>query len=192
MGQLKTKNHILNGQQGRLVTWVRERSPLTIGLRIYAQIMRIIVGAPLLKYSRINDVMFIGGQHRVRGLSILRDVGITAIVNLRFEYDDRERGIGMDSHLYLPVRDNRAPTIEQLGHGVTFITQHASVGERVYIHCGVGVGRAPTLAAAYLVSTGYEPKEAWRVIREVRPFILPVRSQIIAVEQYAQHLRDYS
>lgn len=39
-------------------------------------------------------------------------------------------------------------------------------GKRVFIHCGGGIGRTGTFAAAVLISMGYEPAQA---IREVEP-----------------------
>lgn len=172
----------------RIKTWVRERSPFTIGLRLYAQIARIVIGAPLLQYSRIYPWLYVGGQHRARGWSILQQEGITAIINLRQEFDDKGGSIPSEHYLHLAVQDNHAPSLEQLHQGVSFIREQIENGGKVYIHCGVGVGRAPTMAAAYLVSEGLTPKEAWRVIRMIRPFILPVRSQIIRVEQFAKEL----
>ena len=46
-----------------------------------------------------------------------------------------------------------------------------------YIHCAAGIGRAPTMAAAYLVTTGLTPTEAWAKIKQVRPFIRPTPGQ---------------
>ncbi|MFW6082850.1 MAG: protein-tyrosine phosphatase family protein, partial [Chloroflexota bacterium] len=56
----------------------------------------------------------------------------------------------------------------------------------VYVHCGSGVGRAPTLAAAYLVFTGLTPSEAWAKIRRTRPFILPRPRQIARVAEFVE------
>jgi protein-tyrosine phosphatase len=58
-------------------------------------------------------------------------------------------------------------------------------GGGVYVHCGAGVGRAPSMAAAYLVSTGLTADEAWATIREVRPFIRPKPEQMAQIERFA-------
>jgi protein-tyrosine phosphatase len=52
------------------------------------------------------------------------------------------------------------------------------------VHCGSGVGRAPTMAAAYLVSTGLSADQAWALIRKTRPFIKPTQPQLAALEQF--------
>jgi protein-tyrosine phosphatase len=54
----------------------------------------------------------------------------------------------------------------------------------VYIHCAAGVGRAPTTVAAYLVSTGLTPDEAWALIRRTRPFIRPKVVQYEQLDQF--------
>jgi hypothetical protein len=51
------------------------------------------------------------------------------------------------------------------------------------------VGRAPTTAAAYLVSTGLAPQQAWDSIRAVRPFIRPTKVQRAALERFATDRR---
>ena len=70
--------------------------------------------------------------------------------------------------------------------------QQIEQGNGVYIHCGVGVGRAPTVAAAYLVSTGMTPEEAWTMLRAIRPFIWPNRRQRASVKQFAEELKAWS
>jgi protein-tyrosine phosphatase len=175
-------------QLGLLLDWVTRRGPLTILLRIYSQIARIIMGRPIYRYSRITPQIYIGGQYRAHGWPSMEEAGITAVLNLRKEYDDLAKGIAPERYLYLPTTDNTAPSQEQLQEGVKFISDEIANGGTVYIHCGVGVGRAPTMAAAYLVSTGMTPLEAWKTIKQVRPFIWPLRWQYKAVERFAQEL----
>ena len=45
------------------------------------------------------------------------------------------------------------------------------------------------MAAAYLVSTGHTPAEAWKQIRKVRPFIRPTPAQIAQVDAFAEKVR---
>ncbi|MBE9506635.1 MAG: dual specificity protein phosphatase family protein, partial [Chloroflexi bacterium] len=70
-----------------------------------------------------------------------------------------------------------------------FIAEEVAQGGGIYVHCGAGVGRAATMAAAYLVSTGLTPDQAWARIREVRPFIRPKPVQIAQIERFAENLR---
>jgi protein-tyrosine phosphatase len=58
----------------------------------------------------------------------------------------------------------------------------------VYIHCAGGVGRAPTLAAAYLITQGMPLDEALAQIRKVRPFINIVPQQMAGLKEFeARH-----
>jgi protein-tyrosine phosphatase len=120
-----------------------------------------------------------------RGWHWLAAQGLTADVNMRSEFDDATRGIAPGAYLWLPTHDDHAPTPEQLRTGVAFIRQVIEQGGKVYVHCGSGVGRAPTMAAAYLVSTGLSADQAWALIRKTRPFIKPTRPQLAALEQFA-------
>jgi len=151
-------------------------------------IVRIVTGAPIRSVSQITPQLHVGGQYRRRGWPRLAARGITAVVNLRVEFDDNDAGIAPPRYLYLPAVDDTPPALEQLRDGVTFMADEIARGGGVYVHCGAGVGRAPTMAAAYLVSTGMTPDEAWAHIRAVRPFIRLKPVQVAQVERFAETL----
>src|SRR5690606_26126006 len=90
---------------------------------------------------------------------------------------------------HLPTVDNEAPSLIHLEQGVDFIREYVQKGEGVYIHCWEGLGRGPTMAAAYLVSTGLTPDEAWGKIRETRPFIRPTEVQQKQLEAFVAHYK---
>ena len=148
-------------------------------------IVRILTGAPIRRVSQVTPQLHVGGQYRRRGWPELKKRGITAVVNLRTEFDDAAAGIAPERYLYLPAVDDTPPTLEQLRQGADFIAEEIARGGGVYIHCGAGVGRAPTMAAAYLVSTGLTPDEAWARIRAVRPFIRIKPEQAAQIERFA-------
>lgn len=149
-------------------------------------VVRIVTGAPIRGVSQITPQIHVGGQYRQRGWGRLTSRGITAVVNMRIEFDDNDAGIAPARYLYLPTVDDEPPTLEHLRRGVAFIAEEVEGRGAVYVHCGSGVGRAPTMAAAYLVSTGLTPDEAWAKIQTVRPFIRPKPRQIAQVERFAQ------
>lgn len=166
--------------------WLTRRSLWLIFLRLYSQIIRRLTGTPPRRYSQITPNLYVCGQYDARGLEALKSWGVTAVINLRREFDDLAAGIAPDRYLYLPTEDNTAPSQEHLRQGVEFIRSEIERGGAVYIHCGVGVGRAPTMAAAYLVSAGMTPESAWQVIRHVRPFVWPNRRQLASVREFAE------
>jgi hypothetical protein len=147
--------------------------------------VRIVTGAPRRSTSRIAPGVIVGGQYRRRGWPALERAGVTGVVNMRIEFCDREAGIAPEHYLRLATVDDEAPTQEQLRRGVAFMQEEIARGGTVYVHCGAGMGRAVTMAAAYLVSQGQAPEEAWAQIRAVRPFIRPTPPQIDAVRQWA-------
>jgi protein tyrosine phosphatase (PTP) superfamily phosphohydrolase (DUF442 family) len=162
------------------------------GLRVTAwwaadHAVRIVTGANLRRVSQITPHLHVGGQYRRRGWPRLVARGITAVVNLRIEFDDNDAGIAPPRYLYLPVVDDHAPTLEQLAEGVDFMAEEIARGGSVYVHCGSGIGRAATMAASYLISTGLTEDRAWAQIRSVRPFIRPTPVQVEQIKRFAAH-----
>ncbi|MBN1815221.1 MAG: dual specificity protein phosphatase family protein [Anaerolineae bacterium] len=152
--------------------------------------VRWIIGAPLRRVSQITPQLHLGGQYRKRGWPKLVKRGITAVVNLQAEFDDNSAGIAPARYLYLPTVDDETPTLEQLREGVTFIAKEIARGGSVYVHCHSGTGRAATMTAAYLTSTGLTPEKAWAFIRETRPFVCPTPAQAVQVELFARSVLD--
>jgi predicted protein tyrosine phosphatase len=149
---------------------------------------RRIIGAPIRTVSQIRPQLHVGGQYRRRGWPRLEARGITAVVNMRVEFDDQAAGIAPERYLYLPTVDDHAPSLEHLAAGADYVAQEIARGGSVYVHCGSGVGRAPTMAAAYLVHTGLTPAQAWDHIRQKRPFVRPTAVQIEQLERFAAQL----
>src|SRR5688500_7063853 len=114
------------------------------------------------------------------------------MVNMRTEFDDQASGIAPPRYMHLKIIDNTPPTLEHLQAGSDFIAQEIKQGGKVYIHCAAGVGRAPTMAAAYLVSAGRSPADAWKQIRKVRPCIRPTPAQIALIDALAEKVRAQS
>lgn len=166
-------------QHGAAVTW----------LWLYEKIARLWQGVSPAATSEVVERVFVGGQHYRHGLAVMRQMGIGATLSLRGEVDDQARGVAFPRHLWLPTPDNGAPTVEQMQKGVEFIRDALAAGQGVYLHCGQGVGRAPTLAAAYLITQGQTAEAALDTIRKVRPFITPTRAQWQRLEEWARRQR---
>jgi dual specificity MAP kinase phosphatase len=167
--------------RGRL----RDQGLLTTFLWVVDHSVRIVGGAPIRSMSEITPHIHLGGQHNRRGWSKLAKRGVTAVVNMRIEYDDRAAGIAPPSYLHLPTVDETAPSLEHLRHGVAFMAQQIAAGGVVYVHCASGIGRAATLVAAYMVQEGASPEQAWARIQAVRPFVRPEPCQIEQLTRFA-------
>ena len=153
------------------------QGPYVVITGLWDFMMRALTGAPMVRFSQVTPQIIVAGQYQKRGWKVLTQRGITASINMRSEFDDEAAGIAPSRHLRLVVEDNTPPTIDQLRRGVDFIQEEIERGGKVYIHCAAGIGRAPTMAAAYLVSTGLTPMQAWAKIKRVRPFVRPTPGQ---------------
>jgi protein tyrosine phosphatase (PTP) superfamily phosphohydrolase (DUF442 family) len=152
--------------------------------------VRLTTGAPIRAVSQITNQLHVGGQYLRRGWPRLAARGITAVVNMRVEFDDREAGIAPARYLYLPTVDDHPPTLEHLRQGAAFMAEEIARGGGVFVHCGSGVGRAPAMAAAYLISTGKTADEAWEVIQKARPFVRPRPEQVAQVARFAAEMGE--
>ena len=177
--------------KGLRILWQRltRQGPGVTALWAADHAVRLITGAPIRRVSQITPHLYLGGQYRRRGWPRLASQGITAVVNMRVEFDDNDAGIAPQRYLYLPTVDDEAPSLEQLHKGVAFIAAEVAEGGGVYVHCGAGVGRAATMVAAYLVSAGLTPNQAWARIRAVRPFIRPTAAQVEQLGRFAAEAR---
>jgi protein-tyrosine phosphatase len=173
----------------RLADQLRTQGPRLTAMAGVDKFGRKLLGRPIWRYSWITPQILLGGQPARRVWPALAALGVKGVINLRAEYDylDRlARTTDQVRYLHLPTVDNTAPTLEQLAEGVRFMREILSKDGKVYIHCWEGLGRGPTMVAAYLVSTGLTPDEAWDYIRTVRPFIRPVPAQRAQLQAFAE------
>ncbi|MBI4260122.1 MAG: dual specificity protein phosphatase family protein [Actinobacteria bacterium] len=83
-------------------------------------------------------------------------MGVTLVVDLvpgRGDDPAFLRDLGIE-HLWLPLTDGHIPDAETVRR---FLEAVESSRGAVYVHCGAGVGRSSSLAAAYLASVGRDP-----------------------------------
>jgi len=166
--------------------------PRGLVLRFYDQFTRKRRGYPVWNLSRVRSFLYVGGQHFSKGWQEMEKEGITGVINMReTHHDDVAKGIGGTHHLHLATRDNTPVPFEYLHQAADFIAEQKETGGKVYVHCGVGVGRAPSAAAAYFIK--YEEMtatEAIKTIRKVRPFIHLTGSQGRQLEKYELEIRN--
>lgn len=173
---------------------IMKRRLRTQGLRttlqwLYTVGLAKLTGRVSLRYSRITPHLYIGPQFGRRGKPAFERAGIDASINLRAEFDDEAKGLALAEYSYLPTVDNTAPTLEHLEEGVDFIRRVIAKGGNVYVHCGSGVGRAPTMAAAYLIADGLTLDDAIARIQQVRPFVRILPAQLERLREYEEMVR---
>lgn len=171
----------------RTLLQARQQGPKLASLAAADKIGRMVTGGPILRFSYIPPHLIIGGQPKRHVWKRIFAGGVKGVVNLRDEYNyELKVKFGDVKYLYLPTIDNEAPAAHYLADGVNFIQEIIRDGGKVYIHCWEGLGRGPTMAAAYLISTGMTTEQALSEIRKVRPFIRPTKKQIEQLEIFAQ------
>ncbi len=143
-----------------------------------------LTGRLALGFSAVTEQVYLGPQYGRFGLETLEQIGVTASVNMRAEFDDEKYGLTFEDYCYLPVIDNTPPTLEQLADGVRFMQEAIANDGIVYVHCGSGVGRSPAMVAAYLISTGMTLDAAVEQIESARPFVRILPGQMERLREF--------
>lgn len=143
-----------------------------------------------LNVSPVGQLLFVGGQFRADQWPQLQALGVRAVLSLQAEHEDRFSGTPPERALRLLVADFHAPTIAQLSEGVAFIAAAHAEGLPVLVHCHAGVGRAPLMAAAYLVAVHNMPhRTALAHLRAARPIVALNVRQLARLREYERHVR---
>jgi len=102
------------------------------------------------EYDEITPQLFLGTTMccQLHFEKELLEKGITIDISMQEEHIDAPFGVEMFS--WIPVKNNTAPTQDQLRLGVSIIDNLVKEGKKAYVHCRFGHGRGPTMIAAYL------------------------------------------
>lgn len=104
-------------------------------------------------------------------LDSIRDQGIDAIINLCGEYSDLhtiEEQAGFEVY-WLPIDDERAPDIEEMEKGLSWLDEAAYLGKKVLIHCNLGIGRTGTFLTAYFLRRGFTLRKTEKMLKAIPP-----------------------
>ena len=82
---------------------------------------RYLIDHPIRRLCQVTPQLFVGAQFGERGWRVLKRWGISAVVNLRKEFDDIDLDIDLDRYHYIPTEDDNTPTLDELREGVEFI-----------------------------------------------------------------------
>ncbi|GAB4469050.1 MAG: hypothetical protein Kow00124_03910 [Anaerolineae bacterium] len=141
-----------------------------------------------LSFDQITDHLYVGGRLSGGDWHILAALGVTVNINLQLERQDHFSGSAPEVHLWVPTADWFGPGLDALRIVVPFIGAMIRQGRLVYVHCNAGMGRAPTAAAAYLVTTGMSVERALALLREKRPATYLNHIQLQQLEDFAASL----
>jgi protein-tyrosine phosphatase len=138
----------------------------------------------------ITDQIAVGGGiwNDAKMIQIFR-AGITHIINMQIEFDDRPLAEPYAmSVLWNPVEDDFLPKpAEVLEKGVNFaLAAIRDPGAKVFVHCAAGVHRAPMMALAILRATGWNLEDAMDTIQSLRPVVDFAPVYVKSVEDYVR------
>ncbi|NLJ46152.1 MAG: hypothetical protein GX430_06295 [Treponema sp.] len=135
----------------------------------------------------------------------LETLGVQAIVNLLSEDDYGKHGSpvkqdyaslfldsGIRDLLRFPIRDYEIPRgLEDFSRFVEMVHFRISAGDILFIHCGAGLGRTGTLAAALVIrERGLISTRAVELVRAARPGSVETPEQFEFLERYARSLAE--
>jgi atypical dual specificity phosphatase len=120
-------------------------------------------------------------------LAALRAKGVRVIVNLTDRRHDADALAALEMReVHLPVPDFTAPLPAILDEAIVAIASAHAEEQAVAVHCLGGLGRTGTIAAAWLVSQGYDAESALSHVRSCRPGSIEVPAQEQAVRDFAR------
>ncbi|MCU1285013.1 MAG: dual specificity protein phosphatase [Acidobacteriales bacterium] len=120
---------------------------------------QIAVGGGIWTDSKMHDIV---------------RAGVTHIINMQIEFDDRPLADGFKVEvLWNPVDDDFQPKpASVMQRGVDFALKALkSNNSKVFIHCAAGVHRAPMMTLAILRSMGWSLEDAMHMIQSRRPVV---------------------
>ena len=112
-----------------------------------------------------------GGIWNPGNMAVLAQTGVTHVVNMQIEFDDRPLALPYGIQvLWNPTDDDFLPKPpELLKRGVDFAVEALEDPQaRLYVHCAAGVHRAPMMTLAVLCAQGWEVDEAMALIESKR------------------------
>jgi len=109
----------------------------------------------LPNFGRVSDSLFRGAQPTKAGFSVLRDRGISIIVNFRDETDEIEaerrevESAGM-KYVGIPWKGHHEPSNSQVVQFLDLV--RANQEAKIFVHCKAGADRTGVMVAAYRIA----------------------------------------
>jgi len=141
---------------------------------------KVSLGNPSMHYTDLDRRLAVGAAPcSAEDLTALKsDASITAVVCLQSKAEVEEaalarlcahcRQLGI-SHTHVPIGNlDSDDDIVQLDAAVVAVRALAQTGQKVYVHCSVGVTRSPSVVVAFLVAhrgLSIEQAIAWLMVR---------------------------
>jgi protein-tyrosine phosphatase len=115
-----------------------------------------------------------GGIWTSRNMEELAQAGVTHVINMQLEFDDRPlAGAYGVQVLWNPIDDDFLPKPPEIfRRGVDFALKALEDPRtKLYVHCAAGVHRAPMMTLAILCALEYEIEAAIDLVQTKRPVV---------------------
>ncbi|XP_071946947.1 serine/threonine/tyrosine-interacting-like protein 1 isoform X2 [Antedon mediterranea] len=130
--------------------------------------------------------LFQGNKDHAENKTILKDVGITHIVNVTSEM----KNLFQDDFVYLriAVEDELSSNLRpRLSQAADFIADALRNGGRVMVHCIQGVSRSSTITLSFMMKyLGWPLKDARDYLKICRPIINPNRTFLLQLSHFEE------
>ncbi len=121
-------------------------------------------------FAEILPGMYIGAAPDRRTASMLAKAGVSHVIDLRVDAAGRPSLWPSNVTVWpCALIEYEAPTVDSLRDIARQVAELVSSGATVFIHCREGIQRAPMVACAALVQTGWSVAEAYRLVNSRRP-----------------------
>lgn len=133
--------------------------------------------------TRIWERLWVGGLTDAKRLAKGNPNHIDTVISLcEACVAPKRHGV---NYIHIPIEDDRPVPVGQFDRIMDAIAENIRWG-RLLLHCGVGLSRAPSLAAGWMAAIGYKSlDDALAKIKRLRPIIDPSN---ILLESIRRHL----
>jgi protein-tyrosine phosphatase len=133
--------------------------------------------------TQIWERLFIGGLTDAERLKKGNPNGIDSVISLCEQcITPKRHGV---NYVHIPIEDESPLPAGQFDRIMDSISENIRWG-KVLLHCGVGISRAPSLAAAYMAVVGYKGLDA--AIEEIRQLRSIINPSMILFKSIRRHL----
>jgi hypothetical protein len=162
---------------------------------------------PMNFYNDVNDWLSVGGDldlaRSLTGMEIpdivqeMRARGVTHVLDLRIEWEDRQEwedgGLASENYAHVPIIDSwgHQPPADWFDAIEAFVQRflvERSEGDRLYVHCHMGINRGPSaaMAALLLAEPDLDPWDAFLAIRGARAVAGLVYAEAVGIRHIAK------
>ncbi|CAF0881019.1 unnamed protein product [Didymodactylos carnosus] len=165
------------------------------GVKRLLEIRRMVEYPSMSWYSPppsivLDNFLFLGDYDNASNIELLQNLGIKHILTIH----DRELDENIRTKFnYFSIisPDSSSKDVKQYFEKTNkFLHDCYLAGEKVLVHCQMGISRSSTLVLAYLMKYHHETLEqSFRYLLEKRPMISPNIGFLLQLVQYEEELR---